>query len=245
MIVKSEAIILRTIDYSESSLISTAFTRKHGKIGLIAKGARKPKNKFAAFLEPGQILETVYYYKGSRSVQTLSDLSYHEKLPTLRTDIEKMALVVITMEFCNQVLHDNEVNEPVFNFLLKLLPWIDRQTTAPGSLFPYIQVRMAEHLGIGLQIIEEPKSINGGYINIESGTVSESAEDGNSVRLNENQYLFVNRSLQAMNSSLFEVNLNGHELKTLIGHLDSYFRYHIEGIKPRKSDAIFEQLLSF
>lgn len=244
MIEKSEAIILRTVDFSESSLIATAFTRKHGKIGLIAKGARKPKNKFAAFLEPGQILEAVYYYKGSRSVQTVSDLSYLEKLHTLRTDIEKIALVVITMEFCNQVLHDNEVNEPVFNFLLKLLPWIDRQTTVPASLFPYIQVRMAEHLGIGLQIIEEQNGKNGGYINIESGTVSDTAEDGNSVRLNQNQYLFVTRSLQAMNSSLFDVNLNAHEVKALIGHLDSYFRYHIEGIKSRKSDAIFDQLLS-
>ena len=244
MIVKSEAIILRTVNYSESSLIATAFTRQHGKIGLIAKGARKPKNKFAAFLEPGQILETVYHYKGSRSVQTLSDLSYREKLHTLRTDIEKMALVVITMEFCNQVLHDNEVNEPVFDFLMKLLPWIDHQNDVPGLMFPYIQIRMAKHLGIGLQILEEPNGRNGGYINIESGTISESADDGNSIRLGEKQFWFISRSLQAMNSSLFDVNLSSNEIRTLIGHLDSYFRYHIEGIKPRKSDSIFDQLLS-
>ncbi len=243
MIVKTESIVLRTVNFQESSIIATVFSRSHGKIALIAKGARKPKSKFAAFLVPGQILETVFYYKGSRSVQTLSDASYLEKLHNLRIDLHKIALVTTTMELCNQLLHENEVNEEVFYFLLKLIPWIDKQKTISKNLFPYIQIRLAEHSGIGLQLIEEQAGANKGYMNIKSGTVSTSAEDDHAIPLDEKQYNFIKRSLSSMNSTLFDVNFTGNEIKTLIQNLDLYFRFHVDGIRPRKSDKIFDQLL--
>jgi DNA repair protein RecO (recombination protein O) len=80
IITKTEAIVLRTVEFQESSIIATLFTLKHGKIAVIAKGARKPKSKFAAFLVAGQMLEVVYYMKQTRQVQTLSDTSYLQKL---------------------------------------------------------------------------------------------------------------------------------------------------------------------
>ncbi|NBB77645.1 MAG: DNA repair protein RecO, partial [Bacteroidetes bacterium] len=41
MITKTEAVVLRSVDYSESSLIVTLFTRKHGITAVIAKGAKR------------------------------------------------------------------------------------------------------------------------------------------------------------------------------------------------------------
>jgi len=243
LIVKTESIVLRTVNFQESSIIATVFTRSHGKIAVIAKGARKPKSKFAAILVPGQIIEIVFYYKGSRSVQTLSDASYIEKLHNLRTDLSKIALVTITMELCNQLLHENEVNEQVFSFLINLIPWIEKQEKISKNLFPYIQIRLAEHSGIGLQLIEEQAGANKGYMNIKSGTVSTSAEDDHAIPLDDKQYYFIKKSLNSMNSTLFDVNFTGNEIKTLIQNLDLYFRFHVEGIRPRKSDKIFDQLL--
>ena len=37
MIVTTEAVVLRTLKYGETSLIATLFTRAAGKIGVIAK----------------------------------------------------------------------------------------------------------------------------------------------------------------------------------------------------------------
>ncbi len=245
MITKSEAIVLRTVEYQESSIIATLFTREHGKIAVIAKGARKPKSKFSAFLVPGQLLEVIYYMKPSRSVQTLSEISYLGKLDNLRIDLQKMALATTTLELASQIIHDNEVNIPLFDFLVNLLKWLDGQSAVTRRMFPYIQIRLMQLLGIGLQdLTDGTESVEKGYMNIESGALSSKPMEGSAIRLTDRQYTFVKESLHSMKSSIFDIDLTKSELNGLIEHLDRYFRYHIEGVKPRKSDAIFEQLLS-
>lgn len=244
MITKTEAIVLRTVDYGESSLIATLFTRTHGKIAVIARGARKPKSKFAAFLVTGQLLEVVYYMKNTRSVQTLSDASYIVKMNELRTNLQKMAVMITTLELASQVIHENEVNEPVFDFLKKMLSWLNDRESVSKNIFPYIQIRLAQLLGIGLQPeVKQKQSVNR-FLNIQSGTLSDVQEGGDVVMLTEPQFAFVYKSLHSMSSSIFEMELNSQELRNLIQYLDRYFRFHIEGIKPRKSDKIFDQLLN-
>ena len=242
MIVKSDAIVLKTVDYSESSIIATLFTKEKGKVAVIAKGARKPKNKFAAFLVVGQLLEIVFYSKESRSVQTLSDVSYSEKLHSFRVDIEKMAIMMTTAEFANQVLHDNEVNSDLFDFLKRMLVWVDNQKDVPAQLFPYMQLRMAEYIGIGIQYANSSDT-DSGYLNISAGFLSSDKTDEHAERLTPAQFEFVKKSLHSANASVLRIVMDPNELKKLIQILDKYFIYHVEGMKPRRSDKIFAQLL--
>lgn len=48
---KTEAIVLRVVSWSETSVIVTLFSREHGKISALAKGARRPKSPFEAALD--------------------------------------------------------------------------------------------------------------------------------------------------------------------------------------------------
>lgn len=245
MVTKTEAVVLRTVDYSESSQIVTLFTRKHGIIAIIAKGAKRPKSKFAALMVPGQVLEVVVYIKPTRSVQTLSEASPMLKLDQLRIDLEKMAIATTTLELINQVLHENEVNEPLFAFLVKFLRWVNKYEKPNRVIFPYVQLRVMELIGIGLQ--QDPsvdeETLNG-YMNIESGTLSSHAGGHQSVRLTSQQFIFLRKSLHSQKQSIFETNFKKSELSELIEYLDRYIRYHIEGVKPRKSDQIFEKILN-
>lgn len=245
LIQKSKAVVLKTVNFKESSLIVTLFTRLHGKIAVIAKGARRPKNKFAAFLVPGQVLEVVYYMKSSRSVQTLSEVSYSLKLDQLRYDVEKMAIATITMELVSHLVHENEVNKPVFDFLLTFLPWVNAREEVSKIIFPYVQIRLAQLIGIGLQSdVKDRKSMEKGYLNIQTGELSDKPAGTESVPLTNLQFAFLFESLHSSKSAIFEINFKKNELNDLIEYLDRYFRYHIEDFRPRKSDKIFDQLLN-
>jgi DNA repair protein RecO (recombination protein O) len=49
---KTEAIVLRSIRYAEADRILHFYTREHGRVAAIAKGARRTKSRFGARLEP-------------------------------------------------------------------------------------------------------------------------------------------------------------------------------------------------
>lgn len=58
------AFILHSIAWRETSLIVEAFTRDHGRLGLIAKGARRPRSALRGLLQPFQPLEIRWAGKG-------------------------------------------------------------------------------------------------------------------------------------------------------------------------------------
>ena len=99
-------------------------------------------------------------------------------------------------------------------------------------------------MGIGLQLIQPgTENDQNWYLNIESGSVARSSAASYSYKLTDNQSRYVMLALQARSSALLQMPFEQNELKNLIRYLDDYFKYHLEGIKDRKSDAIFEQIL--
>ncbi len=243
MITHTEAIVFKSVDYQESSKIVTMFTREDGKIALMVRGVKKPKSKFSGLIEIGNVLDVVYYYKSSRSVQILSEASYAAKNYNLRTDFEKMATMTSAIELISQLLHDNEVNEPIFDFTKIMLSWLNKADIHPPKIFPYLQIRLAALTGIGLQLDLSDPEAKTNYLNLESGLVSNESISSHSYKLTQNQLRYVRIALQAKSSTLFELPFETGELKALIETLDRYLKYHVEGLKDRKSDAIFEQIL--
>ena len=58
---KTEAVVLRSIRYGEADRIVHLYSATRGRIGAIAKGARKPKSRFGGRLEPFFRLDLVLY----------------------------------------------------------------------------------------------------------------------------------------------------------------------------------------
>lgn len=243
MITHTEAIIFKSVDYQESSKIVTMFTREHGKIALMVRGVKKPKSKFSGLIEIGNILDVVYYYKASRSVQILSEASYAVKNKKLRSNFEKMATMTSALELISQLLHENEVNKPLFDFTKKMLVWLNEADIHPPKVFPYLQIRLAELTGIGLQLDVTNPDHQTNYLNLESGLVTTESISSHSYKLTQKQFHYLKIGLQAQSSTLFDIPFDNGELKSLIVNLDRYLKYHVEGLKDRKSDAIFEQIL--
>ena len=63
------AFVLHRYDWSESSLILEVFTRRHGRIALVAKGAKKPSSNFRPILLPLQPLRVSF--GGDAEIRTL------------------------------------------------------------------------------------------------------------------------------------------------------------------------------
>ena len=70
---KSLAIVLRVVDFGETSAIVTLFTEELGKIGALAKGARRPKGPFESALDLLAVCRIVFLHKSSDALDLLTE----------------------------------------------------------------------------------------------------------------------------------------------------------------------------
>ncbi len=70
---KATAIVLRTVEFSETSLILTLFTREFGKVRGLAKGARRLKSAFESALDLLALCRIVFLRKSSEALDLLTE----------------------------------------------------------------------------------------------------------------------------------------------------------------------------
>ena len=110
-IVQTEALVVRSYRLGETSLIVSLFTREHGLLRCVAKGARGPKSRFGASLEPGVRVSAVVYRKLTRDLQLLSKTDILEALPALWEDPDRFAAATQVLEFLERAAF-GESGEP-------------------------------------------------------------------------------------------------------------------------------------
>lgn len=86
-LVTTEAIILQTFKYSDTSKILRLITRSHGLQSVIAKGATRPKSQFGGVLEPFVSGVATFNAKDNRDLHTLSGFELLRSRQRLGSDL--------------------------------------------------------------------------------------------------------------------------------------------------------------
>lgn len=147
MITKTEAVILKSMDYRDSSKIVTFYTRRFGKIKCVAKGARQRKNKFGAGLEPITTVMLVLYKKEQRDLQLVSQCDAIKTYRNTHSELDRMAVALSTLEFVNQLVHEEEENEALYQLLVETLDEIEKAAKNVLNLFFAFEIRCAALFG--------------------------------------------------------------------------------------------------
>ncbi len=117
MEVKTEAIVLQTVDYQENDKILTLFSPSLGRITAGAKGVKKPKAKLAFAAQPFCFAEYILAEKGGR--YTVTGAYLHESFFSLRYDIVRFYAACALAEICLTVLYERESHEGLFIALIE------------------------------------------------------------------------------------------------------------------------------
>lgn len=116
-IVTDRAVVLRTYEYGETSLVVSVLTRGLGKIRLLAKGANRPGSPFAGALRTGCIGEIVFYYKQDRGLQPLKEIESRNVFENCIEDLEKLCIFQAGLEVVDRSVIEREVDERIFDLL--------------------------------------------------------------------------------------------------------------------------------
>ena len=111
---KLDAIVMRTYPLRDTSRIVHLLTPQRGHIKLVAKGARAPRSRFGAALEPFTLIRVVAYYKANRDLQLLSQADILRARRVLARSVLRYAYASAVIELLEQFLGGEESSPPLF-----------------------------------------------------------------------------------------------------------------------------------
>ncbi len=151
MLVKWEGIVIRTVDYGEAAKVLTLYTREHGKIGIMARGAKKPKSRLAA---ASQLFTHGYYLCKKGPGSGMPDLSQGEIVESyrdLRQDLIKTAYAAYMAELLDRLTEEREPNPYLFQLIAHMFRYLD-EGKDPEILCRIFECKMLTVAGIRPQL---------------------------------------------------------------------------------------------
>jgi DNA repair protein RecO (recombination protein O) len=128
---KTEGIVLRSIRYGEADRILHLYTPYRGRIGAIAKGARRARSRFGGRLEPFFRLDLVLY-EGRSELLTVTSAETVAAHARLREDAAALDGAARACEAVARVFDDGEPHAGVYHLLANELTLLDREPARAG-----------------------------------------------------------------------------------------------------------------
>jgi len=85
--IRTLALVVRTVEVFETSLVATLFTRELGKVAVLAKGARRLKSPLQGGLDLLGVSDIVMFPKASETLDLLAESAPIERFASLRRDL--------------------------------------------------------------------------------------------------------------------------------------------------------------
>ncbi len=149
MLKKTEAIILRSRHFRNTSLIFTFYTRGEGKIDGLAKGIKEDISRGEWGMEILSRVELIYYEKEPKTLRLLSHWYVLDSFKPLRTNLLKLAWASYLIELVDNLVHGEEKNENIYHLLLNSLRFMENGQDING-LIHFFELKLIKFLGYGL-----------------------------------------------------------------------------------------------
>jgi DNA repair protein RecO (recombination protein O) len=118
---RTEGLILRRIDFGEADRLLTLYTREHGKIRAIAKGARKPQSRKTGHVE--LFMRTRFLVAKGKSLDIITQAELVETYPPLRNDLVRATYASYAVELLDRLTPEDDPHPEIFNLLANAFGW--------------------------------------------------------------------------------------------------------------------------
>lgn len=137
-ILKTEAIVLRTFDFRETSLIAHFFTRDYGRLDGILKGIRRDSRKFASNLEPFSLNEIIFYQARGSGLHLISQCDLKDDFTVIRNNLKSIAYASYIMDLIAQLMHPDDKNIDGYELTLSALKQMSAGFDAEKVLYIFL-----------------------------------------------------------------------------------------------------------
>ncbi|MDG1914470.1 MAG: DNA repair protein RecO [Crocinitomix sp.] len=229
---KTKGIVLRKVDYSETSIILSVLSPNDGVKSFIYKGAKRKKKKGNLITSLAQI-SIEYYQRNDSDLAKISNVEPTIIYKSIPFDPYKSSIVFFMNEVLNNTLRDNEKNSELYGFLENILQVLDLSDHVANYPIKFLY-RLTQYLGFYPYEVESPV-----YLDLRECSYTK-------YEPNHGAYLSKRNSLLLLQFSGMKFDGDNDpdiDLKTrreLVYDLLKYYHVIFENFKPIQSLAVLE-----
>ncbi|MFP5471423.1 MAG: DNA repair protein RecO [Bacteroidia bacterium] len=229
----TEGILIKSTNYSESSLILKVFSEKEGIQSFIYRGAKK-KNKHH-ILQPLSIL-SITYDDGKSELKTVKEISLEQPFINSYFDVLKSSLLMFLNEFLyKRLLVSNHQDVELYRYLKNKLVLLDNTKQSVANFHLYFLAHLTKLVGI-----TPGGNPEGRYFQLVEGEISNHPI---APYLDSETTQALKQMLLCNDENFAEANIPKHIRMRLLNGLLDYFSIHLENKTEMKSLKVLTLVL--
>jgi DNA repair protein RecO (recombination protein O) len=148
MLHKTQGVVFRFTDYSETSIIVNIFTAAFGLQAYIVNGVRgkSGKGKIALY-QPLTLLDLVVYHRENASILRIKEVKCIHPYQSITSDFRKSTIALFLNEIVNKTVKDQSHAQELCEFLVQSFTHFDLQQTNIENFHLIFLIRLSQHLG--------------------------------------------------------------------------------------------------
>jgi DNA repair protein RecO (recombination protein O) len=244
-ILKTEAVVLSKLNYGDTSLIVSLFTKELGKISAILKGARSPKSRIGMKIDPLNYIEVVFYNKSTRDLQIISSADIIQYYPGIKEELDRLKYAHSVIELVKKLIPEHEQNIRLFNGITKILSLLESSEEPPNLVFARFFLFFLAEIGYEVQL---DKCVSCGNTDLGGQQLSYNFSSGllcDKCRVDYLESFSINLELfnclnGLKNNKKLLKNSNIQVIDSAILFMEKYLMYHLSDFKGIQSLQLFK-----
>lgn len=240
MLLKTRGILLRSIKYSETSLILDVYTREKGLKKYIVSGVRKNKPRLHANLfQVMSILDLVAYDRPDRDLHRLKEAQAAYVYRSIPFEVPRSAVGMFIIEVTRKAIHDAESNPGLYDLLENYLAFLDQTSKSIANIHLLFLLQFSGFLGIMPELDYERARP---FFDLKEGHFITSAP-AHDHYLDEELALLLHQLLECELPVVDQLKMTATQRKQLLNQLLDYYRIHLDHFNTIHTHEILEQIL--
>ncbi len=240
MLIKSRAIVLRSISYGDSGLITRFYTENNGIVTFLIKGAKTGKGKIkSSHLQALNLVEIDYIFKQNTKFQILKELKCEPVLHEIFSDFRKNMVATYILELLNKNLNEEAPNQDLFNFIYNSILYLDLFQNSLANYPIYFSIRFTRFLGFYPKV---DTYYENSVFDLENGIFIPENEINYKITNSIQAYWIYMFSIASI-EELPEFKLNGDFRREILELLLKYYRLHTPNMDDFKSLNILTEMV--
>ncbi|NNE69987.1 MAG: DNA repair protein RecO [Rhodothermales bacterium] len=244
-ILRTDAVVLRSTEYGETSRIVNLLTRDHGRVGVMARGARSPKSRFGSTLEPMSWIQAVIHFRPGRDLQTLSESSHVEVFSTIGRSLERLGVGIRTIELTGALMQSGQPSPSVLQHQVDTLRMLNTAERV-DNVWPVFAMRLAGILGFSPSFTRERVEqlpAEGGWLQLDGGQVAEYRPAGTQgVKASRSALRAFAVCTRADPAVALRMSMDDRTASEVNALVDAFIEYHVEDSFPHRTARVLGQL---